>query len=147
MKAFARCFVALVFAAIPLSGMAQQNYTDVSVYRVVKLRILPGKTKEFFQAFAYAPKVFDAEKTAGLILDYQIFRSVTYEGPDKYDVMFVVHMKNMAALDALSEQAEAVVAKVYGSPEKRAEVSKLRAESGETVSSELVRDIQLKPQP
>ena len=144
MKAFARCFVALVFAVVPLSGMAQQNYTDVSVYRVVKLRILPGKTKEFYQAFAYAPKVFEAEKAAGLLLDYQIFHSVNYEGPDKYDVMYVIHLKNMAVLDTSAELAEPVVAKVYGSPEKRAEISKLRTESSETVSSELVRDIQLK---
>src|SRR5271170_7734014 len=147
MKAFARCFVALVFAVVPLSGMAQQDYTNISVYRVVKLRILPGKTKEFYQAFAYAPKVFEAEKAAGLLLDYQIFHSVNYEGPDKYDVMYVIHFKNMAVLDTSAELAEPVVAKVYGSPEKRAEISKLRAESSETVSSELVREIQLKPQP
>ncbi len=82
-----------------------------------------------------------------MVLDYQIFRSVTYEGPDKYAVMYVVPFKNMGSLDPFSEQAEAVVAKVYGSPEKRAEISKLRAESSETVSSELIRDIQLKPQP
>jgi hypothetical protein len=144
MKAFARCFVALVFAVVPLNGMAQQDYTNVSVYRVVKLRILPGKTKEFYQAFAYAPKVFEAEKAAGLLLDYQIFHSVNYEGPDKYDVMYVIHFKNMAVLDTSAELAEPVVAKVYGSPEKRAEISKLRTESSETVSSELVRDIQLK---
>lgn len=144
MKAFARCLVALVFAVVPLSGMAQQDYRNISVYRVVKLRILPGKTKEFYQAFAYAPKVFEAEKAAGLLLDYQIFHSVNYEGPDKYDVMYVIHFKNMAVLDTSAELAEPVVAKVYGSPEKRAEISKLRAESSETVSSELVRDIQLK---
>src|SRR5271170_2014684 len=147
MKTFARCIVALALAAIPLSGLAQQNYTYVSAYRVVKLRILPGKTKEFYAAFAYAPKVFEAEKQAGIILDYEIFASVNFEGPDKYDVMYVVHFKNLAVLDTSAELAEPVVAKVYGSPEKRAEIVKLRAESTETVSSELVREIQLKPQP
>ena len=146
MKAFARCFVALALTAIPYSGLAQQNYTYVSVARVVKLRILPGKTKEFYAAFAYAPKVFEAEKAAGLILGYQIFSSVNFEGPDKYDVLFVIHYKNMAALDTASDLAEPVVAKVYGSPEKRAEILKLRVESTETVSSELIREIQLKPQ-
>ena len=67
MKAFARCFVALVLSAAPLSGLAQQYYSHVGVTRAVKLRILPGKTKEFFEAFAYAPKVFEAEKAAGII--------------------------------------------------------------------------------
>jgi len=146
MKAFVRCFVALALTAIPFSGLAQQNYSYVSVTRVVKLRILPGKTKEFYAAFAYAPKVFEAEKAAGLILGYQILSSVNYEGPDKYDVLYVIHYKNMAALDTVSDLAEPVVAKVYGSPEKRAEILKLRVESTETVSSELIREIQLKPQ-
>ena len=147
MKTFARCIVALALAAVPLSGMAQQYYTPVSAYRVVKLRILPGKTKEFFAAFAYAPKIFEAEKQAGLILDYSIFTSVNYEGPDKYDVMYVVHFKNMGVFDTLGDATEPILAKVYGSPEKRAEIAKMRAESAEVVSSELIREIQLKPQP
>jgi|GEM_PF-6541362 len=145
MKMFARCLVAFVLTSVPLCGMAQQNYSYVSVDRVVKLRILPGKTKEFFQAFAYAPKVFEAYKEAGIITDYFIYTSVNYEGSDKWDVLYVLRFKNMAALDTSAEQGEAVLAKVYGSPEKRAEVMKMRVESGEEVSSELIREIHLKP--
>jgi hypothetical protein len=144
MKAFARCLVALVLIAMPVSGVAQQYYTHDSVVRAVKLRILPGKTKEFFEAFAYAPKVFEAEKAAGIITGYEIFTSVNYEGPEKWDVMYVIHFKNMATLDTSSDLAEPILAKVYGSPEKRAEIGKMRAESGEVVSSELVREIHLK---
>jgi hypothetical protein len=147
MKTFARCIVALALAAVPFSGMAQQNYSYVSVVRVVKLRILPGKTKEFYTAFAYAPKVFEAEKAAGILTGYEIFAPVNYEGPDKYDVLYVVHYKNMGALDTGPDLAEPIVAKVYGSPEKRAEILKLRTDSTEVVSSELIREIQLKPLP
>jgi hypothetical protein len=144
MNVFARCLVALVFTAIPLSGVAQQDYTNVSVYRVVKMRILPGKDKDFYAAFAYAPKIWEAEKAAGLILGYTIFHSVNYEGPEKYDVGYVVHVKNLAALDDFSNQAAPVIAKVYGSPEKRAEIMALRDGSSEVVSSELIREIELK---
>jgi hypothetical protein len=147
MKAFARCFVALVLTAMPVSGLAQQYYSHVGVARAVKLRILPGKTKEFYEAFAYAPKVFEAEKAAGIITGYSIFTSVNFEGPEKWDVMYVLFFKNMATLDTSADLAEPIVAKVYGSPEKRAEVLRMRAESTETVSSELVREIQLKPVP
>ena len=147
MKAFARCFVALVLTAVPLSGLAQQYYSHVGVARAVKLRILPGKTKEFYEAFAYAPKVFEAEKAAGIITGYVIYSSVNFEGPEKWDVMYVLFFKNMATLDTSGDLAEPVIAKVYGSPEKRAEVLRMRAESTETVSSELVREIQLKPLP
>src|SRR5271156_5910759 len=113
MKAFARCLFALVLMAIPLGGMAQPNFTNVSVYRVVKLRILPGKTSDFYKNFAWATKVWDAEKEAGIILDYRIFHSVNYEGPDKWDVMYVIHFKNMAVRDPSAERADPIVAKVY----------------------------------
>jgi hypothetical protein len=144
MKTFARCFVALVLAAIPLSGMAQ-NYTNTSVTRVVRLRILPGKTDEFYKSFAWAPKIWEAEKAAGIILGYEIFHSVNYEGTDKYDIVYVIHFKNMAVLDTNQDLARPVVAKVYGTPEKQAEVNRMREDSTEMVSSELVRGIQLTP--
>jgi hypothetical protein len=147
MKAFARCFVALVLTAIPLSGVAQQYYSHVGVTRAVKLRILPGKTKEFYEAFAFAPKVFEAEKAAGIITGYSIYTSVNFEGPEKWDVMYVIFFKNMATLDTSADLAEPILAKVYGSPEKISVVSRMRAESTETVSSELVREIHLKPLP
>jgi hypothetical protein len=146
MKVFARFLIALAFAAIPLSGLAQPNYTNVSVYRVTKIRILAGKNSEFYRSFAWAPKVLQAEKEAGLLLDYKIFHSVNYEGVDKWDVMLVVHYKNMAAFDTNPAAAGPIVAKVYGTPEKQAEVVRLRDESSETVSSELVREIELKAQ-
>jgi DNA-binding Lrp family transcriptional regulator len=133
-----------VFLAIPLNGMAQQYYNNVSVVRAVKLRILPGKAKEFYEAFAYAPKVFEAEKAAGIITGYEIFTSVNFEGPEKWDVMYVIHFKNMGVLDTSGEIAEPIVAKVYGSPEKRAEILRMRVESTEVVSSELIREIHLK---
>jgi hypothetical protein len=145
MKAFVRFFFALALTAIPLSGMAQQGYNNVSVYRVVKIRILPGKTAEFYKSFAWAPKIFEAEKAAGIMMDYKIFHSVNYEGTDKWDVMYVVQFKNMAVLDTNQNLAAPIVAKVYGTPEKQAEVVRLRDESSETVSSELVREIQLTP--
>jgi hypothetical protein len=145
MNAIARCIAALALTAMPLSVYAQQNYKDVSVWRVVKLRILPGKTQDFYKSLSYLPKVLDAEKAAGLVMDYTLFRSVSYEGPERYDILFAIHYKNMAALDGLGEKAEPIIAKVYGSPETRAQVGKMRAESSETVSSELLRDIELLP--
>jgi hypothetical protein len=145
MKTLVRGVLALAFAALPLSALAQ-NYTDVSVYRVTKVRILPGKTSEFYKNFAWAPKLWEAEKAAGIILDYQIFHSTSYVGTDKWDVMYVVHFKNMAALDNIIPDSEPVIAKVYGTPENRAMISKTIGDTSETVSSELVRDMKLLPQ-
>jgi len=145
MKALARSIIALAVAFLPLSSYAQQYFTNVSVRRVVKLRILPGKSKDFYSYLNSIQKVFEAEKEAGLILDYGFMHSVNYEGPDKYDVMFVIHYKDMATFDTLADKAAPVIAKAYGTPENRAAVGKLGDESAETVSSELVREIKLKP--
>jgi len=146
MKAPARILLALAAALLlPLSSHAQQYFTNVSAHRVVKLRILPGKTKEFYSYLNSLQKVFEAEKEAGLITGYNIMHSVNYEGPDKYDVVFVIHYKDMATFDTLADKAAPVIAKAYGTPENRAAVGKLGEESSETVSSELVREIKLKP--
>jgi len=145
MKALARSIIALAVAFLPLSSYAQQYFTNVSVQRVVKLRILPGKSKDFYSYLNSIQKVFEAEKEAGLILDYGFMHSVNYEGPDKYDVVFVIHYKDMATFDTLADKAAPVIAKAYGTPENRAAVGKLGEESAETVSSELVREIKLKP--
>lgn len=147
MKFSARLLLILGLGILPFSAHAQMNYTQVSVYRIVKVRILPGKTTDFYKAFAYAPKIWEAEKAAGLLLDYKILHSVNYEGADKYDIEYILHFKNMAALDTVNEDVQPIVAKVYGTAENRAAMAKLQAESGETVSSELVREIALKPMP
>lgn len=145
MKLIARGLLVLSVAAFPLCAVAQQHYTYTGVTRVVTIRILPGKSADFFKAFAYAPKVFEAEKEAGLITNYSLLSSLDYVGPDKWDFKIVIFYKDMAALDGLSDKAEPIIAKVYGTPENRAEISRLRSESSEVVSSELERTIVLKP--
>lgn len=144
MKAASRILLVLALAVLPLSAHAQQNYTNVSVYRVVKFRILPGKTKDFYSYLNSVQKALEAEKDAGIILSYEFMHSVNYEGSDKYDVMMVIHYKDMATLDTLADKAAPALAKAYGTPENRAAVVKLGEESAETVSAELIREIKLK---
>ena len=144
MKAASRILLVLALPLFPFSTYAQQNYTNVSVYRVVKWKILPGKVKDFYSYLNSLQKAFEAEKDAGIILNYEFLHSVNYDGPDKYNVMVAIHFKDMATLDTLADKAEPVLAKAYGTPENRAAVLKLGADSAETVSSELVREIKLK---
>jgi hypothetical protein len=142
MKGFLRGILVLAFTALPTCALAQ-HYTETTAVRITKLRILPGKTDDFYQAFHWSIKCWDAEKAAGLILGYSIYRSLSYEGPDKYDIKFALVFKNLAALDGFAEKAEPILASVYGSPENRAVIAKLRTDSSEVVSSELQRGIEL----
>ena len=144
MRAILRVLCVLALVGTATAAFSQQYFTNGPVIRIVKYRILPGKTADFYKWLSNAPKVLGAEKQAGLVQEFPFFHSTEFVGPDKYDVAVVITYKDMAALDALGEKAEPVVAKAWGSPEARAAAGKLASESMEVVSSELVRGIDLK---
>ena len=144
MRAIPRVLRVLALVGTATAAFSQQYFTNGPVIRIVKYRILPGKTADFYKWLSNAPKVLGAEKQAGLVQEFHFFHSTEFVGPDKYDVAVVITYKDMAALDALGEKAEPVVAKAWGSPEARAAAGKLASESMEVVSSELVRGIDLK---
>lgn len=144
MKLFARGLFVVCVAMFALAAQGQQYYTYSGVTRVVRLRILPGKTKEFYQYLGNVNKILAAEKAAGVIRDFGFAHTVNYEGPEKYDVAVVIDYKDMATFDSLSDKTDPIITKVYGSPEARAAAGKLADESSEVVGSELVRGITLK---
>ena len=144
MRALLRVLSVFALVGISSAAFSQQYYTNGPVIRIVKYRIRPGKTADFYKWLSNAPKILGAEKQAGLVQDFNFSHSVEFIGPDKYDVAVVIVYKDMAALDALNEKAEPVVAKAWGTPEARAEATKLANESMEVVSTELVRGINLK---
>ena len=144
MRAMLRVLCILAVVGTSTVAFSQQYFTNGPVIRIVKYRILPGKTADFYKWLSNAPKILGAEKQAGLVQDFHFFHSTEFVGPDKYDVAVVITYKDMAALDVLGEKAEPVVAKAWGSPEARAAAGKLATESMEVVSSELVRGIDLK---
>ena len=144
MRAILRVLCVLAVVGTSTVAFSQQYFTNGPVIRIVKYRILPGKTADFYKWLSNAPKILGAEKEAGLLQEFHFIHSTEFVGPDKYDVAVVITYKDMAALDALGEKAEPVVAKAWGSPEARAAAGKLASESMEVVSSELVRGIDLK---
>jgi hypothetical protein len=127
-----------------MSVSAQQYFSYTGARRIVKFRILPGKTADFYKYAAALTKVLQAEKDAGVIVDFGMAHTVSYIGEDKYDVSLFITYKDMATFDTLSDKTEPIIAKAYGTPEKRAEIGKLAEESSEVVSSELVRPITIK---
>ena len=147
MKAPSRIILALAVALLPLSSHAQQYFTNVSVRRVVKLRALPGKTKEFYSYLNSIQKVFEAyEKEAGLISGLRLHAQRQLRRfPTNMTSCSFSTTRTWPPSIRLPTRAAPVIAKAYGTPENRAAVGKLGDESAETVSSELVREIKLKP--
>ena len=144
MRAILRVLCVFALVGTASAAFSQQYYTTNGVMRVTKYRILPGKTADFYKWLSNAPKILGAEKEAGLIEGFHFIHSTEFLGQDKWDVALVISFKNMAALDEITAKAEPVVAKAWGSPEARAASNKLANESMEVVSSELVRNIELK---
>lgn len=136
------CVLALVLGSS--AAFSQQYFTYTGAMRVTKYRIKPGKSADFYKWFANAPKILGAEQQAGLIQGFHFIHSSEFVGPDRWDVAIVVNYKDMAALDESGAKADPVVAKAWGSPEARAAATKLAQDSMEVVSSELVRNIDLK---
>jgi hypothetical protein len=129
-----------------MSVPAQQYFSYTGVTRVVKFRIRDGKASEFYKYAANISKALEAEKSAGLITGFAMHHTVDFVGVDKYDVSLVITYKDMATFDTLSKKVDPILAKAYGTPENRAANSKMGDDSCEVVSSELLRDIVVKPQ-
>ncbi len=144
MRAILRVLCVLAVVGTSTAAFSQQFYSNGGVRRVIKYRILPGKTTEFYKWLSSFPKVMEAEKQAGVIETYSVMHSTEFVGPDKYDIVLVIGYKDLAAMEAAPEKAAPITEKIFGSADARAAYFNLGAESGEVVSSELVREIHLK---
>ena len=137
----ALCFALVSFA----SAVAQDQYTEGPVDRVVLVHIFPGHFSAFMDDLKNNIKpIWDAEKKAGIIEGYGIFLNQTKAGIDDWDIGFELTYKNMAAIDGLGMKVLELRMKQYGDKSKEQQVIDKRVEHAVTVSSFLTRDITLK---
>ncbi|HZQ42780.1 MAG TPA: hypothetical protein VFA99_05980 [Acidobacteriaceae bacterium] len=144
MRAILRVLCVLALVGTATAAFSQQYFSNGGVRRVIKYRILPGKSADFYKWLSWFPKVMEAEKQAGLVESYSVMHSTEFVGPDKYDIVLVIGFKDMAAMDAASEKGGAITEKVFGGAEARTAYFNQGAQYYEVVSSELVREIHLK---
>ena len=135
------CLVLLAVSA----GTAQIPYNQGPVERVVLIHILPGH----FDAFMADLKknivpVWESEKAAGIITDYQMFLNQTSSGAEDWDFGFSLTYKNMAALDGLPDKVYGLRMKQYGDQAAEQKVIDKRVENVRVVNSFLIRDITLR---
>jgi len=96
----------LCFSLFAMSmATAQVKYNEGPVERVVLIDILPGHFDAFMDDLkTNIVPIWQAEKEAGLIQDYQMFLNQTANGPDDWSFGFAITYKNMAALDGLADK-------------------------------------------
>ena len=138
------CTICLCLASITVA-MAQDQYNEGTVERVVLLRILPGHSNAAMEDLKKnLQPIWDAEKANGIIEGYQLFFNQTKSNPDDWDLGLAITYKNMAALDGLGMKVLDLRMKQYGDKSKEQQVIDRRVENMQTVASYLIRNITLK---
>ncbi|GAC1400973.1 MAG: hypothetical protein NVSMB68_15700 [Thermoanaerobaculia bacterium] len=136
--------VLCAFASAPL--LAQENYTEGTLTRIILIRITPGHAPDFWNDVRQNLKpIYEEFKKQGVISDYEFFTKATTENADDWNVGIGLTFKNYAALDGLLARMDPITLKMYGSREARTEALKRRPEFGTTVSSFLIRNVDPRP--
>jgi len=127
------------------TSFAQDQYTEGGVTRVTLVQIVPGHFNAFMDDLkANIKPIWDAEKKAGLIENYNIFLNSTRANPEDWDIGFALSYKNFAALDGLAQKVLDLRMKQYGDKSKEQQVIDKRVQNGHVVVSVLTREITLK---
>jgi hypothetical protein len=147
MKQAVRLAVATLCASfLTLStASAQVPYNEGPVERVVLLRVMPGHNAAVMADLKKnVVPLWEAEKSAGLIVSYQIFLNTTRSGSEDWDLGYSLVYKNMAALDGLADKVYDIRMKQYGNQTAEQKVIDKRAEDGHVVSSMIIRNITIR---
>jgi hypothetical protein len=134
----------LSFFAVGGAVAADRPYTEGAVSEISSIRTEPGKFDDYMAWLAGPYKqIMEAEKAAGLILDYAVY-ATTPRSPSDPDLYLVTVYKNLAALDDLATKSDAIAEKIEGS---LAEQNKAYIERGKmrtVLGSQLIREAVLK---
>lgn len=134
----------LSFVAVTVAT-AQVPVKEGSVERVVLIHINAGRGDAFWADMKKnTVPIWDAQKAAGLIVEYQWFVNTTTSGPDDWNVGYSLVYKNMAALDGLADKAYDIRMKHYGDAAAEQKVVDKRVENAHVVASYLIRNVTIR---
>jgi hypothetical protein len=127
-----------------LAGAADRPYTEGPVSVVSSIRTEPGMFDEYMKYLDGTFKqAMEAEKKAGLILDYRVY-STTPRGPDDPDLYLVTVYKDMAAMDGLAEKMDPIQQQFFGDISQRSTKTVERGKLRTAVGSQMLRKLELK---
>jgi hypothetical protein len=123
----------LVLASLVLSPPLQAQseglpYTRGSVWAISMVRTTAGFNDDYLRSLASTWRRANEEaKKQGLIQSYKIL-SANPSGPDDWNLLLMVELKNWAALDGLEEKLEAITQKVVGDQAAQRQLATKRLE-------------------
>ncbi len=136
---------ALLIVGISVYAQVNRPYHNGSVWNIGFIRIKPGMDTAYMNYVAGQWKAEqEAQKKDGNILSYKVL-SVEGHTPGEWNLMLMTEYKNLAAMEASEDKAEAVAQRVVGNDEKQMQGYKERAEIREVMGNRLAREIILEP--
>lgn len=140
-----RICLTLIVLSTAATALAQKNYTDGPIWRVVHVRILPGKANAFWADLnTNAKKLWETEKAQGIVVDYKVYVHTTADSAQDWDVAYAIEYKNWAAIDGLTAKTEAIAEQVAGGADARQTLVDKRVQTSEVVSSQILKEVTLK---
>lgn len=138
-------FALICALALPATAQETLPYTEGAVLEVTEVKIKDGQFDNYMQYLQqrYKP-MMEAQKKAGIILDYGIY-SRQARSPDEADMYLTVVYANMGALDNMRERVEPLMREVTG--QNTAQANRAYADRGSMrtiLGSELIREMRLK---
>jgi hypothetical protein len=146
-----RCTSTLLIAPLLLIGLSsgivaqERPYTEGPVVSVSYIRIKQGMFDKYMKYLDTDYKRnIEAQKKAGIILDYAVYSSPQSREED-WNMVLSVTYKNMAALDSLRERTEPLTVRTLNAtPEQLAQATIERGAMRDLVGSRLLRQLILK---
>jgi hypothetical protein len=127
------------------AASAQVPVKEGNVERVVLIHINAGHGDAFWADMKKnVVPLWEAQKAAGMIVDYQWFVNQTTANGDDWNVGYSLVYKNMAALDGLADKAYDIRMKHYGDAAAEQKVVDKRVDNAHVVSSYLIRDVTIR---
>ena len=122
-----------------------RSYREGPVITVSYIRTKPGMFDKYMAYLDGPYKTnLEAQKAAGIILDYGIYTSETRNALD-HDVMLTIVYKNWGSLDNLADRSDAIVNKALSStPDERSQQFADRSAMRESLGSRTYQQLTLK---
>ena len=119
-------------------------YTEGPVWTVTMVKAKAGMTDEYLKGLAKTfTAAMDEAKKQNLIMDYKILLGPAAT-PQDFDILLMVELKNMAALDGFREKADPIARKIQGTPDQQLATQTKRLEIREIMGTKNMREITLK---
>ncbi len=136
--------VLLTLGALP--ALAQENFTEGQISRVLLLHINTGRATDFWADVRQNLKpIFEEYKKQGIITGYGFFTKASTESAEDWNVAITLDYQNYAALDGLASRTDPITLKFYGSREARTAAGNRRSENATLVQSFLIRQVDPRP--